>query len=418
MFKFIHCADLHLDSPMRGLSARDDAPVEMIRSATREAFKKLVNLASAEKVRFIIIAGDLFDGDWPDYSTGLFFNRIMSALKDLGIDVYIAQGNHDAASNITRHLVLPSNVHQFATDHAQTFVIDDVKVALHGQGFAAREVRENMVLNYPDALPDYFNVGVLHTSLEGHEGHETYAPCSVTDLIHKHYDYWALGHVHKRQVIRETNPCILYPGNLQGRHIRETGDKGCTLVTVNGHDLTFEHRSLDVLRWYLVDIDLSGAEQHEDFVERVIRTFQQYREENPGIPLALRLQFYGPTALHGELLAESDYFFHEIDNAVAMTAPGQIWIEKVKFATSYPVKTEPSSSQLNALSKLEMYINDAQNDEEFLQQFLHDIERVQLRLKAYTKSDGATVIGSLQDVKTLIRDAQDVLLALMTKGGH
>ncbi|WP_053958861.1 metallophosphoesterase family protein [Sulfobacillus thermosulfidooxidans] len=418
MFKFIHCADLHLDSPMRGLSARDDAPVDMIRSATREAFKNLVNLAIAENVRFIIIAGDLFDGDWPDYSTGLFFNRIMSKLKDLGIDVYIAKGNHDAASNITRHLVLPPNVHQFATDHAQTFVIPDVKVALHGQGFAAREVRENMVLHYPEPLPGYVNIGVVHTSLEGHEGHETYAPCSVEDLVSKHYDYWALGHVHKRQVIRDANPCILYPGNLQGRHIRETGEKGCTVVTVTGHDVTFEHRALDVLRWYLVDIDLTGAEQHEDFVERVVKIFQQYLDDNPDSPLALRLQFYGLTTLHGDLLANPEYFFHEIDNAVAMTAPSRIWIEKVKFLTSYPVKTEQLSSQINALSKLEMYIKDAQNDEDFLQQFFHDIERIQVRLKAYTKSEGATVIRSLQDVKTLIGDAHDVLLALMTKGGH
>lgn len=417
MFKFIHCADLHLDSPLRGLSAHEDAPVEMIRSATRRALQNLVNLAITEHVRFVVIAGDLFDGDWPDYSTGLFFNSLMSRLNDVGIFVYVVRGNHDAASNITRHLVLPPNVHEFATDHGQTYLLDDLRVAIHGQGFSHREVMENLVLNYPDPVPGYLNIGVLHTSLEGHEGHAPYSPCSVTDLVQKNYDYWALGHVHKRQVIREVNPCILYPGNIQGRHIRETGDKGCTLVTVEGRNISFDHRSLDVLRWYLAEIDLSGVKSHDGFLQRVSAAFQEHVEANRGCLLALRLEFSGQTPLHGELLADPEYFYREIDNAVATTAPGEIWIEKVKFRTRLPGKPAGWDQQLHALAQLETYIRDAQTDDEFLGQFFSDIDRVQTHLRAYVKSDGATVIHSLDDVRGLIAESRDVLLAMLSKGG-
>ncbi|HBQ95720.1 MAG: DNA repair exonuclease [Firmicutes bacterium] len=417
MFKFVHCADLHLDSPLRGLAAKEDAPVDMIRSATRRALNNLVNLAISEKVRFVVIAGDLFDGDWPDYSTGLFFNGLMGRLNDAGIDVYIVRGNHDAASNITRHLVWPPNVHEFSTKHPQTFVIDDLAVALHGQGFSRRETVENLVLQYPDAHPGYVNIGVLHTSLEGHEGHETYAPCSLSDLIHKHYDYWALGHVHKRQVVRESDPCIVYPGNLQGRHIRETGEKGCTLVTVDNGFFTLEHRSLDVLRWYLAEVDLSEANNQETFVERVVTTFQQYLEENQGSPLALRLHFLGETSLHGRLLAESEYFYREIENAVAMTAPGQIWIEKVKFMTSSPARSGQWSQQMDALARLANSMQEVEEDEEFLEEFLRHVERIQTRLKTYVNSEGAMVIHSLDDVKGLIEEAQEVLLTMISQGG-
>ncbi len=417
MFKFIHCADLHLDSPLRGLSAKEDWPVDVIRTATRRALNNLVNLAISQEVRFVIIAGDLFDGDWPDYSTGLFFNGLMGRLNDAGIEVYVVRGNHDAVSNITRHLVWPPNVHEFSTTHSQTFVIDDLAVALHGQGFARRETMDNLVLHYPDAHVGYINIGVLHTSLEGHEGHETYAPCTVTDLIHKHYDYWALGHVHKRQVVRESDPCIVYPGNLQGRHIRETGEKGCTLVTVDNGRFKLEHHSLDVLRWYVANVDLTGAENHESFVERIVQAFQQYLDDNVESPLALRLHFVGETALHGRLLAEPEHFYEEIENAVVMTAPGQIWIEKVKFFTAPLPSPHEWSQQIDAMAQLAHYVEGVQDDEKFLEQFLRDMERVQTRLKAYISSEGATAIHSIDDVRRLLGNAQDLLLTMMAEGG-
>lgn len=256
MFRFIHCSDLHLDSPMRGLSSHHDtAPVATIRSATRDALENLVNLCIAEQVAFLVIAGDVFDGDWRDYSTGLFFNQCMSRLNHENIEVYLIRGNHDAETTITKNLRYPPNVHEFSTEQAETLYVNGLPVALHGHGFATRDITQNLAIRYPHPIPDMFNIGVLHTALEGHEGHQLYAPCSMQDLVNKGYDYWALGHVHQHQVLRPSHPAIVFSGNTQGRHIRETGPKGCSLVTVSDtFEVSLEHRTVDVVRWALCTV--------------------------------------------------------------------------------------------------------------------------------------------------------------------
>lgn len=152
MFRFIHAADVHLDSPLRGLEKYDGAPVDEIRSATRRALEQLVLLAIDEQVAFVLIAGDIYDGDWPDYNTGLFFNSQMTRLKEAGIRVFLILGNHDAANTMTRSLTLPDNVVKFPHDAAATEVLEDVGVAIHGQSFATRKVTEDLSQSYPDKV--------------------------------------------------------------------------------------------------------------------------------------------------------------------------------------------------------------------------------------------------------------------------
>ena len=171
--KFIHAADIHLDSPLVGLQLYDGAPVEEIRGATRRALQNLVELASAEQVEFILIAGDLYDGDWKDYNTGLFLSNQMSRLHDEGIRVFIISGNHDAASQITKHLKMPENVKFLSVRNPETVLIENLDLAIHGQGYPTRAVTEDMAGAYPPASPHHFNIGLLHTSLDGREGHES-----------------------------------------------------------------------------------------------------------------------------------------------------------------------------------------------------------------------------------------------------
>ena len=250
MAKFIHASDIHLDSPLRGLERYDGAPVEQIRQTTRMAMRNLVRAAIEEKVDFVMIAGDLYDGDWRDFNTGLFLLQQMSELRSADIRVFIVSGNHDAASQITRSLRMPKNVHLFPTDAPDTVILGELGVAIHGQGFAKEAVTANLAQGYPQAQAGLFNIGLLHTSVTGRDGHEPYAPCSLADLLAKGYDYWALGHVHTREVLHEHDPWIVFPGNIQGRHIRETGAKGCMVVTVeDGEVVEATHRNLDVLRW-------------------------------------------------------------------------------------------------------------------------------------------------------------------------
>jgi DNA repair protein SbcD/Mre11 len=416
MFKFIHCADLHLDSPLRGLSAKPDAPEDEIRSATRRALLNLVDLCIAESVNFVVIAGDVYDGDWQDYSTGLFFSSCMAKLRDHDISVFLIRGNHDAASNITRRLVLPDNVIEFPVNRPATHIIDELKVAIHGQGFQQREVRDNLVFDYPDPVPDCFNIGLLHTSAEGQEGHETYAPCRIDDLVQKGYDYWALGHIHKRQVLHE-NPYIVFSGNIQGRHIRETGDKGCTLVTVDGLKVSLEHHSLDVLRWFVCLVDLTDVSTDEGFTSRVLDSITEVVTSNPGYSLALRIQLYGRTLLHGQLLQDMERYLFEVQNAANMAVADLVWIEKVKFETQPAIDVEKWANQADSILTLLRGADLTSLDAEFFDEFLLHAKAIQNRMGAYIKREDATRIESKDDITSLLGDAQEMLLAIMAKGG-
>ncbi|MCU0723068.1 MAG: DNA repair exonuclease, partial [Planctomycetes bacterium] len=233
MFKFVHAADVHLDSPLRGLERYETAPAEALRNASRRALENLVRLALDEGAAFVLLAGDLYDGDWRDYNTGLFFTRQVARLREGGVPVFLAAGNHDAHSRITKALRLPDNAHVFSSKKPETRRLEALGVAVHGQSYAAPEVKDNLAAGFPDALPGLFNVGLLHTALDGRPGHAPYAPCTVDQLRSKGYRYWALGHVHQAEEVSRS-PHVVFPGCVQGRHARETGPKGCRLVAVDG----------------------------------------------------------------------------------------------------------------------------------------------------------------------------------------
>jgi DNA repair exonuclease SbcCD nuclease subunit len=278
--KFIHAADIHLDSPLIGLQFYEGAPVEEIRGATRRAIQNLVELAAAEKVDFILIAGDLYDGDWKDYNTGLFLSAQMARLREEGIPVFIIAGNHDAASQITKHLRMPENVTQLSVKNPETVIIEEMGLAIHGQGYPARAVTEDMTGCYPLASAHHFNIGLLHTSLDGREGHESYAPTNVNSLLSKGYEYWALGHVHAREIVHQY-PWVVFPGNIQGRHIREVGPKGCTLVTAeDGRVVNVEHRDLDIMRWAVTVVDAGKAVRGDDVLEVASTALSRTWKEN------------------------------------------------------------------------------------------------------------------------------------------
>ena len=199
MFKFIHAADIHLDSPLRGLEQYEGAPVEEIRNAARRALSNLVDLAIRQEVAFVLIAGDLYDGDWRDYNTGLFFVDQARRLREAKIPLYLISGNHDAANRMTRTLKMPENVTFFSAERPETALLPDLDVAIHGQSFAKAAVYDDLSEGYPIVDSGHFNIGMLPTCAAGREGHDRYAPCSVEGLKAKGYDYWALGHIHLRE---------------------------------------------------------------------------------------------------------------------------------------------------------------------------------------------------------------------------
>ena len=357
MFKFIHTADIHLDSPLRGLEAHEDAPIGEIRGATRRAFDALIDLAIDEAVAFILIAGDLWDGDWKDYNTGLFFAGRMGRLARAGIKVFIVSGNHDAASQITRAMPWPENVTHFSSRRPESKRLEELAVIIHGQSYFSRAVTDNLADGYPRSEPGYVNIGLLHTSLAGRTGHETYAPCSLAELQAKGYHYWALGHVHRREIVA-VDPWIVFPGNIQGRHIKEDGGKGATLVTVDeGRIIEVRECFLDVLRWAVCRVDVSQCDSMEKVYGAVRQELLHARQESEGRILALRLLLVGTSAMHSRLLARTAELTEEFRGIAA--GLGDLWLEQVRFQTSRKDSLQeigddsPLAALLRAIHRLE-----------------------------------------------------------------
>jgi DNA repair exonuclease SbcCD nuclease subunit len=330
--RFIHAADLHLDSPMAGLRARHGTRAIDIAAATRAAFRRMIDTAIREKVDLVLIAGDVFDRDLSDFAAGLFFVSGLSDLGKAGIRVALIRGNHDAEGRISRNLGLPPNVHEFGSRAASTYLLEDLGVAIHGQSFPDRAVTENLAAAYPSPKPGLLNIGLLHTSADGNYGHDTYAPCSLDDLVGKGYDYWALGHVHRRLVLSQ-DPWVVFPGNLQGRHVNEPGEKGFTLVTVEAgqvRDLT--HCPADTLRWVDLRIDLSRAATLDAALPFVAGAFAIACAGGDDRAIAARLRLIGASPAHGALIAERTRLEAECDS-LAEQAPATILIEKILIET-------------------------------------------------------------------------------------
>ena len=232
---------------------------------------------------------------------------------------------------LTRSLPFPGMF--FPADRPDTIRLDALQVAIHGQSFATRAVRDNLALGYPAAITGWFNIGLLHTAC-GSTAHENYAPCSPADLVRLGYDYWALGHVHERRVV-DRRPWIVFPGNIQGRHINEPGDKGASLVTVvDGKVAAVEHRSLDVLRWRRLDVDVTGAADEEAVHNRIRLMLGAAVTEAEDRFLAVRLTLSGATAAHAALTDDAAATRKQIQAAVADVAdPESVWFEDVRVRT-------------------------------------------------------------------------------------
>ena len=248
--KFIHAADVHLDSPMRGLEEYAGAPVERLRLATRRALENVVQMCLDEQVDFLLIAGDLFDTACRDFNSALSAASQMQRLNRVGIPVFLILGNHDSRDEMARQVPWPVNVTLFDHNRPHSVRHPTLAVVIHGMSYPKREVTENLVPEYPVPEPECYNIGLLHTNAGGNPNHDSYAPCSVAELGAKGYDYWALGHVHDFEVLHE-RPHVVYSGTTQGRHARELGAKGCLLITVDDGEVTsLDFRETDVVRWY------------------------------------------------------------------------------------------------------------------------------------------------------------------------
>jgi len=292
-------------------------------------------------------------------------------------------GNHDAENKMTKKLPMSKlvpNVYMFSSKKSETFLIDELELAIHGQSFATGSTTENLASGFPASKNNYFNVGLLHTSVDGREGHDDYSPCTLNDLINKGYDYWALGHIHKREVLNE-EPMIIFPGNTQGRHARETNQKGCTLITVNNGKIeAADHHSLDVLRWVRCEINVSGVENSEEILDLLKEALDRDVTENSERTLAIRIVVIGETKAHYEIHRDTDNFVNECRAQVLSAFGEDIWVEKVKIETTPPVGTDSNLDDQNLIRGILKRIEDISSDDDELGKIIKQLAEFKRKL--------------------------------------
>lgn len=417
-FRFIHTADVHLDSPLRGLSGHEGGVAQRIRSASRDAFDQFVTQALEEEVSFIVIAGDLYDGDWPDYNTGLHFVRQMGRLSDAGIAAFILHGNHDAESQLTRHLSLPPTTAVFPARRPATFRLPQLDVVLHGQSYRERAVTDNLITAYPEPVSGAFNIGVHHTGLGGTTGHANYAPCTLNELVAKGYDYWALGHVHQPAVLREQNghPLVVFSGNLQGRDISEAGPRSACLVTVEDRQIVdFALLPTDLVRWARVAVPLGEEDTLSVVPDRIREAIRRTVAGGlEGRLLACRVELTGRTAAHDRLLADQAWVLAEARAASLALGDEVAWVERVVVATRSPVDPAAQRAREDALGDLYRVLAQAPQDAQLVAQLEGDIGELvrRLPLEIRNSADDAALGASLEgDWAGLMAQVQSYLAA-------
>lgn len=329
MIRILHTADVHLDSPLRSLALRDAQLQARVQTATRTAFARIVDAALAEPVHALLIAGDLFDGAERSAKTAAFLTAQMDRLRGADIAVFYIKGNHDAENPITGEVALPANVHVFGARGGKV-QIKGADVWVHGVSFSGRHAPDSLLPKFGAPVAGAVNIAMLHSSLAGAQGHDTYAPCAVADLAAMGFDYWALGHIHKRQV-HSSAPWIVMPGIPQGRDIGEAGPKSATLIEIGDGRIDTREIATSAVEFQELAVDVTGLDAD------ALRA--RLRADLHGLAAGLasdtglvRLTFQGQTSLKWQMLRDQDTWIETAHDTALET--GSLWLDKIRFDLS------------------------------------------------------------------------------------
>ena len=349
--RFVHAADLHLDSPFRGIRA--DAPphvADTLHRATFDAYDNIISLCLRERADALLVAGDIYDGADRSLRAQLRFIDGLNRLDAAGIRTFVCHGNHDPLDGWEARLNLPPGCVRFGREVSREAVFPDEpdRAAVYGVSYPTREVRESLVPLFDAAvatLPAGFNIGLLHANVGGNPDHDPYAPCSVADLAGTGLDYWALGHVHTRQVLRDERPTVAYPGNPQGRNPRETGERGVYLAEVNDYgQLNLSFRPVDVVRWEYLEVDITGLETEQELLDAIDCSFASCANASGGRPVVLRLSLSGRGPLNRWIRGTGtvDQVQEQI-NDQHVHQSHWLWCERIQVNTGSPVDREQAA---------------------------------------------------------------------------
>ena len=349
-YRFVHTADLHLDSPLKSLALRDPALADIIGNASRTVFERIIGICLEENVDALLIAGDLYDGAQTSIKTARFLTEQLRRLDQAGIETFIIRGNHDAQSRITDQLVLPPSVTVFgAQAGVELREKDGQSIAIHGISFAKPHAPESLLPRFGPPLPDAVNIAMMHSSLDGSAGHDRYAPCRLADLLDSGFDYWALGHIHARAHHHRGGAHVVMPGIPQGRDIGEAGAKSVTLVNVAGDgSLSVEERGTAVARFARLQVPLDGIGDWPELVATLGAALRAARRDHGEDHLVLRPVLPGTTSLLWRLRRDQALLLAEAQSAAA--ASGSLWIDRIELACTDTPQPD-TAGPLAALSR-------------------------------------------------------------------
>lgn len=413
-FRFIHTADIHLDSPLRSLAMRNSDLAELVGNATREALVAIVDMCLEERVDALIIAGDLYDGDQTSMKTARFLAGQLHRLHGADIETYIIRGNHDALSRITQELILPPSVKLFGR-RAETVELrrGNLNVAIHGLSFAEPHAYESLLPKYRPPVSDAANIGIMHTSLAGAPGHDLYAPCNVSDLHGWGYDYWALGHVHLRSQ-HAGEQTVVMPGMPQGRDINEAGEKTVSLVTINDdRSIVVEERLTSIAQFERITVDLTPVATWRDAVDLIERAFAKARERTRSQHLVGRLRLDGTTPLTWQLRRDRDLLFTEIEHRAE--GFGGSWVEKIEIATLMPAAISTGEATADPVLELGALMHNDIIHQHGMRELVRELvtelrDDLPVDLRAFAGADEAALEAFIDQ---LLTDGSDEILARM-----
>ena len=379
--RFIHAADLHLDSPFKGLKVfAPDSVSSELRKATFNVYDNIINLCIKEHVDALLIAGDVYDGADRSLGAQLKFVDGLKRLDAAGIRSFVCHGNHDPLDGWEARLDLPDGCVRFGPELRGEPVFPDnpERAIVYGISYPQRDVRENLSQHFRDLPRAGFNIGLLHANVDGNTEHDSYASCSLSDLEKTGIDYWALGHIHTRSVLRHENPSIVYPGNPQGRHPNEPGPRGVYLVDVDvSGAVRLEFRSVDTIRWESRDLQIGGLEDEQQALDAMFNLAGLVLDEAEGRSVVLRLVLGGRGPLDRWLRRPGtvEDLLQELNEECAGHSPW-LWCERIQLETESWIDREQIREQEDFAGDLARLVQDMEQSPaalEELRQSLYEL---------------------------------------------
>lgn len=425
-FRFIHSADWHLDAPFKGLAGLPPALLGRIRDSSFRALDALVDLAIRERVDFLLVSGDLYDAADRSLRAQLKFQQAAEKLAVHGIRLFAVHGNHDHLQGYRARLALPDNVYIFGGDRVETVRVTgrdgEPIAAISGISYARAAVTDNLADRFPEPDGSLFAIAMLHTNVDGDPAHDNYAPVSSAQLARSGYDYWALGHVHNRKVLSE-DPWIVYPGNLQGLSIRETGQKGACLAEVDASGrLSLAFHPVHAVRWERITVSIEGLNDEQALKEALEKALTEAAEREPGVPVVARLVLEGRGPLHRLLREEAVQAEWREALREQFGVPGGadgeladdafVWVESMRIQTGHEWDLEALRGQDSFLGDLIRLSDGLLADEEALKAFFAEAaEPLLANVRAAKRLKGAEP----DDIRHWIAAARELALAELTE---